>query len=133
MTIAEQLEMKQPLIYNFLIDCFELDFDRTQRVDPGYRGKLTLEIVNNSSNILQLHPGMLIGQLVFLEMKKKPDQSYSGKYQDSMGVIGARKEKKAFKKTDIEMTINENAAANDGGFDRDVGSDCEGDGICPVR
>jgi len=102
-------------------------------VDPGYRGKLTLEIVNNSSNILQLHPGMLIGQLVFLEMKKKPDQSYSGKYQDSMSVIGARKEKKAFKKTNIEMTINENAAANDGGFDRDVGSDCEGDGICPVR
>ena len=102
-------------------------------VDPGYRGKLTLEIVNNSSNILQLHPGMLIGQLVFLEMKKKPDQGYSGKYQDSMSVIGAKKEKKAFKKTDIEMTINENAAANDGGFDRDVGSDCEGDGICPVR
>jgi dCTP deaminase len=91
-------------------------------VDPGYRGKLTLEIINNSSNILQLHPGMLIGQLVFLEMKRKPDQSYSGKYQDSMGVIGARKEKKVFKKTDIEMTINENAAANDGGFDRDVGS-----------
>ena len=101
-------------------------------VDPGYRGKLTLEIVNNSSNILQLHPGMLIGQLVFLEMKKKPDQGYSGKYQDSMGVIGARKEKKAFKKTDIEMTINENAAANDGGFDRDVGSDCNS-GACPVR
>ena len=101
-------------------------------VDPGYRGKLTLEIVNNSSNILQLHPGMLIGQLVFLEMKRKPDQVYSGKYQDSMGVIGARKEKKAFKKTNIEMTINENAAANDGGFDRDVGSDCNS-GACPVR
>ena len=101
-------------------------------VDPGYRGKLTLEIVNNSSNILQLHPGMLIGQLVFLEMAKKPDQVYSGKYQDSMGVIGARKEKKAFKKTNIEMTINENAAANDGGFDRDVGSDCNS-GACPVR
>jgi dCTP deaminase len=101
-------------------------------VDPGYRGKLTLEIVNNSSNILQLHPGMLIGQLVFLEMAKKPDQVYSGKYQDSMGVIGARKEKKAFKKTNIEMTINENAAANEGGFDRDVGSDCES-GACPVR
>jgi hypothetical protein len=62
---------------------------------------------------------MLIGQLVFLEMKKKPDQVYSGKYQDSMSVIGAKKEKKAFKKTNIEMTINENAAANDGGFDRD--------------
>lgn len=66
-------------------------------VDPGYRGKLTLEIVNNSSNILQLHPGMLIGQLVFLEMKKKPDQVYKGKYQDSMDVVGARKEKKKFK------------------------------------
>jgi dCTP deaminase len=100
-------------------------------VDPGYRGKLTLEIVNNSSNILQLHPGMLIGQLVFLEMKKKPDQVYKGKYQDSMDVVGARKEKKKFKKTIITMHDNQ-SAANDGGFDRDVGSDCDS-GLCPVR
>lgn len=74
-------------------------------VDPGYRGKLTLEIVNNSSNILQLHTGMLIGQLVFLEMKKKPDQVYSGKYQDSMDVVGARKEKNKFKKVDTELML----------------------------
>jgi dCTP deaminase len=74
-------------------------------VDPGYRGKLTLEIVNNSSNILQLHPGMLIGQLVFLEMKKKPDQVYKGKYQGSMDVVGARKEKKKFKKVNTELIL----------------------------
>lgn len=101
-------------------------------IDPGYRGKVTLEIVNDSSNIIQLHPGMLIGQLVFLEMKKKPDQVYSGKYQDSMDVVGARKEKKKFKATNLELKVKENAAANDGGFDRDVGSDCDA-GLCPVR
>jgi dCTP deaminase len=100
-------------------------------IDPGYRGKVTLEIVNDSSNIIQLHPGMLIGQLVFLEMKRKPDQVYRGKYQDSMDVVGAREEKKKFKKTIITMHDNQ-SAANDGGFDRDVGSDCDS-GLCPVR
>lgn len=49
-----------------------------------------------------------------------------------MDVIGAKKEKKKFKATNIEMTINENSAANDGGFDREVGSDCDS-GACPVR
>lgn len=101
-------------------------------IDPGYRGKVTLEIVNDSSNIIQLHPGMLIGQLVFLEMKKKPDQVYKGKYQDSMDVVGARKEKNKFKATNLELEVKENTAANDGGFDRDVGSDCDA-GLCPVR
>ena len=59
-------------------------------VDPGFEGKLTLEIVNNSSNTLELTAGMLIGQLVFIEMKKKPDNAYNGKYQKSKSVVGAK-------------------------------------------
>jgi hypothetical protein len=34
MTIGEQLEKQQPQIYNFLIDCFELDMTETDRVEP---------------------------------------------------------------------------------------------------
>ena len=34
MTIGEQLELKQPLIYNFLIDFFDLDFRKTTRTEP---------------------------------------------------------------------------------------------------
>lgn len=34
MNIGEQLMLKQPAIYNFLIDCFELELEKTQRVEP---------------------------------------------------------------------------------------------------
>ena len=34
MTVGEQLEMKQPQIYNFLIDCFELNIRKTNRIKP---------------------------------------------------------------------------------------------------
>ena len=34
MTIAEQIEKKQPQIYNFLIDCFDLGLRKTERVEP---------------------------------------------------------------------------------------------------
>lgn len=35
MTIADQLEKKQPQIYNFLIDCFDLDIRKTARMEPA--------------------------------------------------------------------------------------------------
>ena len=34
MTMGEQIEKRQPQIYNFLIDCFDLNFRRTKRVKP---------------------------------------------------------------------------------------------------
>ena len=34
MTVGEQIEKRQPQIYNFLIDCFSLDFRRTKQVEP---------------------------------------------------------------------------------------------------
>ena len=34
MTIAEQVKNRQPQIYNFLIDLFNLDIKKTDRVDP---------------------------------------------------------------------------------------------------
>jgi len=34
MTMGEQIEKKQPQIYNFLIDCFDLSLRKTERVEP---------------------------------------------------------------------------------------------------
>ncbi len=34
MTIREQLEKYQPEVYNFLIKCFNLDFEETKRKEP---------------------------------------------------------------------------------------------------
>lgn len=34
MTVGEQIEKKQPQIYNFLIDCFDLSLRKTERVEP---------------------------------------------------------------------------------------------------
>lgn len=33
MTMGEQIEKKQPQIYNFLIDCFDLSLRKTDRVE----------------------------------------------------------------------------------------------------
>jgi len=33
----------------------------------------------------------------------------------------------------VDYSVDDSTVGNDGGFDREVGSSCEGDGICPVR
>ena len=42
MTIAEHLEINQPLIYNFLIDLFGLDIKKTDRKEPEFEENLYL-------------------------------------------------------------------------------------------
>ena len=64
-------------------------------LDPGFRGKVTLEIVNLFSKTLVLYPGMLIAQLGF-EFLESPcatpygSEELASHYQDSEGVVGAR-------------------------------------------
>jgi dCTP deaminase len=38
-------------------------------IQPGYRGCLTLELVNLSESPIALYPGLMVGQLVFSEVK----------------------------------------------------------------
>ena len=42
MTIAEHLEINQPLIYNFLIDLFGLSIKKTDREEPEFEENLYL-------------------------------------------------------------------------------------------
>lgn len=50
-------------------------------VQPGYRGCLTLELVNLSESPITLYPGLSIGQLVFHEVPAKGEfVGYRGRY-----------------------------------------------------
>lgn len=58
-------------------------------IDPGFRGQITLEISNRSHEPYHLSYGQYIGQLSVMKMEEEAT-AYSGRYQDSVGVIGAR-------------------------------------------
>ncbi len=51
-------------------------------VQPGFKGCLTLELVNLSESPIALYPGLLVGQLVFEEMAEKSGEpaEYTGRY-----------------------------------------------------
>ena len=61
-------------------------------VDPGWYGRLTLELYNPSQVSLPLTPGMRIAQLVLHRCSKTPDRPYSqtGRYYGDMGVQPAK-------------------------------------------
>lgn len=58
-------------------------------IDPGFSGRLTLELVNvNRYHDLLLLPGMLIGQVRFMLLSERPRKDYSqtGHYQNDSNV-----------------------------------------------
>lgn len=62
-------------------------------IEPGWRGYLTLEMVNHSEHAFFLRAGMPIAQILFLRTEEPVESPYSGKYQDQEhGPQGARDE-----------------------------------------
>lgn len=63
-------------------------------IDPGFRGKITLELSNLGTAPVALTPGMRISQLVFTEMKSPSTRPYGSergsKYQDQSGPQASR-------------------------------------------
>ena len=59
-------------------------------VDPGFHGKLTLELYNANSLAIRLHSGRRICQIVFCKMDKATKRPYQGKYQHQKGAVGTR-------------------------------------------
>lgn len=59
-------------------------------LDPGFRGNVTLEIVNFNDLPIILRPGVLIAQLSFAFMSEHSSRPYKGRYQDSEGTIESR-------------------------------------------
>ncbi len=58
-------------------------------VDPGFRGHLTLCLLNMGSEDIHLKKGDRIVQMV-LSGVSDGDEIYQGRYQDSNGVVSAR-------------------------------------------
>jgi dCTP deaminase len=54
-------------------------------VQPGYRGTLTLELVNHGDGPIALYPGSRIAQLVIHPVQGAVDKGYAGKYVGSAG------------------------------------------------
>lgn len=51
-------------------------------IEPGWRGFLTLELVNNSRNTIVLLQGQAIAQVLFELTDLPVERPYDGKYQD---------------------------------------------------
>ena len=62
--------------------------------DPGFSGKITLELSNLGTAPVALTPGMRISQLTFTELKTPADRPYGAergsKYQDQSGPQASR-------------------------------------------
>jgi dCTP deaminase len=54
-------------------------------IQPGYRGTLTLELVNHGDGPIALYPGSRIAQLVVSPVIDPSDTPYAGKYVGSTG------------------------------------------------
>jgi dCTP deaminase len=54
-------------------------------VQPGYRGTLTLELVNHGDGPIALYPGSRIAQLAVRPVINPPDKPYAGKYVGPTG------------------------------------------------
>lgn len=59
-------------------------------VDPGFEGRITLELYNASSLPIRLQAGKRMCQLVFGFMDKQADNPYNGKYQGQNLTVGSR-------------------------------------------
>lgn len=59
-------------------------------VDPGFKGEITLELFNASSQAIELRAGRRVGQLVFAKMDKPAEHPYAGKYQGQRGATGSK-------------------------------------------
>lgn len=51
-------------------------------IEPGWRGFLTVELINHSPLTIEIKRGTPIAQLIFMKLDQPTEQPYTGKYQD---------------------------------------------------
>ena len=59
-------------------------------VDPGFGGRITLELYNANRLPIKLTAGRRICQLVFAQMDQTAAQPYQGKYQNQEQAVGSK-------------------------------------------
>jgi dCTP deaminase len=59
-------------------------------VDPGFRGQLTISLLNAGPEPFEMRKNDRFVQLVLHELSSKTRLTYMGKYQDSQGIVDTR-------------------------------------------
>lgn len=59
-------------------------------IDPGFNGRVTLELFNARRVPIILRPGKLICQIGFFRMETQPEKSYQGRYQGDTTAVASR-------------------------------------------
>ncbi len=67
-------------------------------VDPGFRGQLTVCLYNAGDRQVNLKRGERFIQLSLLRLGRPATSDYSGRYQNSHGVVTSRRRKKSYKR-----------------------------------
>jgi len=58
-------------------------------IDPGFEGRITLELYNANSLPIQIFAGRRIAQFVFCFMDNNTENPYKGKYQGQKSTVGS--------------------------------------------
>ncbi|MBS7623701.1 dCTP deaminase [Candidatus Bathyarchaeota archaeon] len=61
-------------------------------VDPGFRGQLTVSLLNAGGDALRIECGEPFLQLTIIQLSSPPEREYGGKYQGSVGVVESRRQ-----------------------------------------
>lgn len=59
-------------------------------IDPGFEGRITLELYNANSLPIKLQAGRRICQIVFCKMDRPAEKPYAGKYQGQTKSVGSK-------------------------------------------
>ena len=70
-----------------------LSIQNAGHIDPGFSGKVTLELHNESKSVICLDNTVRICQIIFIPTDKPVEKPYHGKYVGQNDVTAARKEK----------------------------------------
>jgi len=84
-SLCAQIFIRSVLAREGLVGSFAL-------VDPGFRGQLTLRIANLGASAVRIGEGERVAQLVFYRLQTPSRRPYAGRYQDSSGTIGSRRD-----------------------------------------
>ncbi|MDI9643603.1 MAG: dCTP deaminase [Candidatus Verstraetearchaeota archaeon] len=82
--IAGQLFLRSSFAREGLIGSLAL-------VDPGFRGQLTVSLVNMGSGNVAIDKGERLLQIVFHKLDRPSSRPYVGKYQDSVGTVESKR------------------------------------------
>jgi len=61
-------------------------------VDPGFKGQLTIALLNTSKTNLRINRGESFLQLSLIRMTSGVEKPYDGVYQDSAGIVESKRE-----------------------------------------